>query len=168
MKAAITRFTFLTIACVAFATAQGGPGGSGGPGGKRAKFDPAKMLDRRTEFLATALNLTEAQKIEARTIFEKEQKDTLDIREKMVSSNEALRDAAKSDKSDMDIDALASTAGALHGSMLAVHTKASAQFYRLLTPEQREKFEKLRSAGPGRGGPGMGGPGGPGMYRGRR
>ena len=79
---------------------------------------------------------------------------------------EALRDAAKSDKSDVEIAALASTAGDLHASMLAAETKASAQLYRILTPEQREKFEKLRGAG--RGGPGMGGPGRPGMFRGRR
>ena len=154
MRSAITRLTFLTVTAAALAAAQTTPGEG------RPRFDPAKMLERRLEMLSTVLGLTEAQKGQAKTIFEAEQTALQALQGQVRPANEALRDAVQSNRTDTEIDTLAGTVGSLHGQRLAIQTKAAAQFYRILTPEQREKQSKLRM---GRGGPGMGMPGmGPG------
>jgi Spy/CpxP family protein refolding chaperone len=159
MSSAITRFTFLTITAAALAAAQTTPTEG------RPRFDPAKMLERRLEMLSTVLGLTEAQKVQAKTIFEAEHAALQVLQDQTRAANQALREAVQSNRTDTEIDTLAGTVGSLHGQRLAIQTKAAAQFYRILTPEQREKQNTLRRAGPGMGMPGMGpggmGPGGP-------
>jgi Spy/CpxP family protein refolding chaperone len=124
------------------------------------------MLERRLEMLATVLSLTEAQKAQAKTIFEAEQTALQTLQDQVRAANEALRDSVASNRTDTEIDTLAETVGSLHGRRLAIQTKAAAQFYRILTPEQREKQNTLRR---GMGMPGMG-PGGmaPGPMRRRQ
>lgn len=115
----------------------------------RGHFD----LDR----VAQALNLTDAQKAQARTIFEQARVAAQPIREQMKQNHEKLSAAAKISNNEADIQRLATEQGRLLGKVIAIHTEARAKFYQMLTPEQRVKDdqlhqqmrEKMRSERPG-------------------
>jgi Spy/CpxP family protein refolding chaperone len=162
MRSRITRIGFFLITTAAMALAQT----AGDSTADNAHFYPAQALARRIDMLATLLSLTEAQKTQATTIFQNEQTAVSALQTQVSAANTALRDAVKSNKTDTEIDTLAAAVGTLNGRALAIHTKASAAFYRILTAEQKVKYDTLRPmgmGGPGMGGPGMGGRGmGPG------
>ena len=64
-------------------------------------------------------------------------------------SAQALNDAAKSNAVDAAIDQLAAALGTTSGQLAAIHTKAFAKFYALLTTEQRTKLDELHANGRG-------------------
>jgi len=115
----------------------------------RDRFD----LDR----VAQALNLTDAQKAQAKTIFQQAQAAAKPIRQELKQNHEKLSAAAKMSNSEGDIQRLATEQGRLVGKLIAIHTEARAKFYQMLTPEQRVKDdqlhqqmrEKMRSEGSG-------------------
>ena len=119
---------------VGVVVAQGpGPGmRRGGPHGDRFK-----------EFLATSLGLTDAQKEQAKAIFDAARQSAEPFVAQLKQGHEATREAIKSGKSDQELQQLAERQGALMGQVAAVHTKAFAKFYALLTPEQKEKADKM-------------------------
>ena len=122
-----------------------GPGGPGGPGGPK---------QNRVDFLGTVLSLTDVQKTQAAAIFEQAQTASASLRETQAQQHAALQDAAKSNAADGTIDDLAATLGATSGQLAAIHTKAFAKFYALLTTEQRTKLDELHANGRGMRGPG--------------
>ncbi len=118
-----------------------GPGwGSGGPG-----------------YMASSLNLTDAQKQKAQSIFDSAHQQAQTLRDQMYEKRKAYWNSQKP-MSDAEIDKLAAERGELSAKMQATREKAFANFYNnVLTAEQRTKYDQLRaSAGPG---PGMGGRG---------
>lgn len=138
----------------------GRPGGWGA-GQQGTPPTPEEMQQRHIDRLAVVLSLTEAQKAEAGKIFAAAAQQSLPVREKIQSANTAIQDAVKAGNT-VAIDSHAAELGRLTGEMRAAHAKASAAFLKLLTAEQRTKWETL---GGGRGmgmGHGMG-PGGMGM-----
>lgn len=105
---------------------------------------------RRLELLATYLGLSEAQKKEARAIAEAAHKQAQQIIGELKSGHEEMAAAVKSGKSEAEIDHIAAAQGERTGRFAAVAGKAMANFYALLTPEQKDKLEKLRTAFRGR------------------
>jgi Spy/CpxP family protein refolding chaperone len=148
----MTKFTRFMIAAAFSATlmlAQG-PGGRRGPGGTPP--DPQQMAERRVNFLTRTLNLTDAQKSQATTIFTNAATAAQSIHTNMQTARQTLRDAVKKNDSAA-IDQAAQTIGNLTGQLTSIEGKANAAFYAILTPDQQTKFD----SGPGRGfGPGMG------------
>ena len=129
-------------------------GGRFGSGSQTA--DPQEMHERRLTFMATYLDLTEAQKQQATAIFDNAFKTSQTLQLLMQQAKLALQNAAKANAGASQIDALAAEVGKLMGQMRAVHAKAFAAFYQILTPVQREKLDKMHDSGMG----GLGGPGG--------
>jgi Spy/CpxP family protein refolding chaperone len=135
------------------------------PGNAR-RFGPAnapgtleERCEHRINFLALSLSLTDAQKEQARTIFQTACNQSEALQPFMQQTQQALRDAGKANASSSDIDALAAEVGKLMAQNRAIHTKALAAFYQILTPEQIEKFDQLhagRMGGPGRHGGALG------------
>jgi Spy/CpxP family protein refolding chaperone len=152
---------FLAAAALAAGSLYGQGGMPGGRcGGGNCQGDPPAMQARHLNFLSTFLELTETQKQQATTIFESAAKAAQTLHPLLQQAQTALHDAAKANASPTQIDALAADAGKLMGQMRAIHVKAFAAFYQILTPVQREKFDKMHEAGPGAFGPGAGlGPG---------
>ena len=115
----------------------------------RGHFD----MDR----VAQALNLTDAQKAQAQTIFQQAKMSAEPIRQELRQNRERLSAAAKMSNNEADIQKLATEQGRLLGKLIAIHTQARAKFYQMLTPEQRVKDdqlhqqmrEKMRSEVPG-------------------
>ncbi len=122
-----------------------------GPMGPR---DPAAMAERRIAFMTTLLNLTDAQTTQATTIFTNAANAAAPLQANLFEARQEMREAVKTNNAGA-IDQLSATIGNLTGQTTAIHNKAEAAFYALLTAEQRTKFDSF-----GRGGPGM--PGGPG------
>lgn len=96
-------------------------------------------LDR----VAQALNLTDAQKKQAQTIFQQAQLSAQPLRQELKQNREKLSAAAKLTNSETEIQKLATEQGRLMGKLIAIRTEASAKFYQMLTPEQRVKDDQL-------------------------
>ncbi|HEY3441061.1 MAG TPA: periplasmic heavy metal sensor [Paludibaculum sp.] len=139
--------TVVLAACAALPVMA--QGGMGGPGGGRGN---------RVDFLAGYLSLTADQKTAAKAIFDAAEASAQTVAGQMKSAHDALRQAIKDGKTDVELDTLSMPIGTLSGQITAIQAKAQAKFYALLTAEQKAKYDEMR------GGMGMGGfGGGPGM-----
>ncbi len=114
---------------------------------------------RRLNFLAGYLSLTDSQKAQAQTIFDNAAAASETVRGQMESARTNLTTAIKANASNAELDRLSAVIGTLHGNLTAIHAKAEAQFYAILTADQKTKYNEMP-------GPGAGGPGGPGGGRG--
>ncbi|MBL8241225.1 MAG: Spy/CpxP family protein refolding chaperone [Bryobacterales bacterium] len=119
------------------------PAGLGAP-------DPAQ----RYNFIAGYLNLTDSQKQQVKAIFSGSAEAREEGQGKMRSAREALYDAIKNNRSDLEIEQLAAVVGALHAQGEAGIAKQRKRLYNLLTDEQKLKFETLHQEMPGGGGRG--------------
>jgi periplasmic protein CpxP/Spy len=89
------------------------------------------------------LNLTDAQKAQAKTIFQQAKQTAKPIREQLKQNREALSAAVKANDT-AQIHSLSVQRGKLEGQMLAVRSEAQAKFYSNLTPDQRAKADQMR------------------------
>ena len=119
--------------------ADSGPGAFNTQEGRRGFVRGHLDLDR----LAQALNLTDTQKDQARTIFQQARQSAQPIRQELKQNREKLSAAAKITNSGSDIQKLATEQGRLLGKLIAIRTEAKAKFYQMLTPEQRVKDDQL-------------------------
>jgi periplasmic protein CpxP/Spy len=94
--------------------------------------------------LAQRLGLTDAQKAQAKTIFQQARVSAKPVREQLKQNRQALSAAVKAGKSDADLQKLAAVQGKLRGQMVAIRTEAFAKFYNELTPEQRAKADQMQ------------------------
>ena len=99
--------------------------------------------ERARQFLSTYLGLTDSQKTQAKEIFEAARAQAKPIAAQLKQGRKAVRDAVKAGKPDAELDALAAQQGALMGQLAAIRAKSHAKMYALLTPEQRDKLDKL-------------------------
>ncbi len=121
--------------------------------------DQQTMIQRRVDTLATMLNLTDAQKAQATTIFTNAITASQNIHQNMLTARDSLAGAIKTNDGAA-IDSLSVNIGNLMGQIVAIESKADAAFYALLTPDQQAKYEAMpRGYGGGMRGSGMMGPG---------
>ena len=160
MSNRLTRFMAVMATAAGLVLAQGPPSPGAGPrpGGPRGRglegTGPQEFQQRRLDFLATYLGLTDSQKDQAKSLFDAADQASRALRDPVRQAHQALDAAAKASKTDAEIDQLAAALGTLEGQLVAIRTKSSAKFYALLTPDQKEKFDKIPGAG-GFGGPPM-------------
>lgn len=100
----------------------------------------AKSFDR----LAARLNLTEQQRTQMRSIMQQARTEAAPIREQLRANHQQLAEAVKSGNQP-EIQRLSTQIGTLRGQMTAIHASAMQQGYSLLTAEQRQKADELRS-----------------------
>ena len=113
-------------------SAQGPAAGSG----------PARR-EKARQFLSTYLELTDSQKAQAKGISDAARAQAEPIAAQLKQGRTALRDAVKAGKPDAELDALGAQQGALMGQLAAIRAKSFAKMYLLLTPEQKDKLDKL-------------------------
>jgi hypothetical protein len=153
----IAKFS-LTLLAAAAAFAQTAP----------TPPDPATQAKMRVNMLSAQLNLTDAQKTSALSIFTAATTAAQTVQTSLQANRTSLADAIKANNT-ATIDQLAVTAGTLEGQLTAIDAKADAAFYAILTADQKTLYDSMPHGGPGFGRGGPGGPGGPGaMMRGRR
>ncbi len=119
--------------------------------------DGQSWAERRTQFLAMRLSLTDSQKQQVLTLFTASDQNSEALETKLSQARKNLRDASRRNAPYSEIDQLATSVGFLFGQVEAIKAKADAAVYNILTAEQRQKMER----GYGGGRRGMGGPGGP-------
>ncbi len=112
-----------------------GPGGFGGGG------------PRGIEYLTGYLSLTEAQANQAKTIFDGARTAAQTQTGAISAARESLKAAIKSNAT-ANIDSLAAQIGTAEGQITAINAKAQAQFYALLTAEQKTKYDAMGARGP--------------------
>jgi Spy/CpxP family protein refolding chaperone len=153
--------TFLGAAALTFAQT------SGTGSGTRTPPSPATLAQMRVNRLSAELNLTDAQKTTALSIFTTAYTSQQTVQTSVHTSRQSLSDAIKANNS-ATIDQLSATLGTLAGQMTSIEAKADAAFYAILTADQKTLYDAHPDGGFGPGGMG-GAPGGPGaMMRGRR
>jgi Spy/CpxP family protein refolding chaperone len=115
--------------------------------------------------MASSLNLTDAQKQKAQSIFDAAHRQTQQLREQMYDKRKAYWNSQKP-LTDAEIDKWSAERADLMAKMQSVRAKAFNNFYNdVLTAEQRAKYNDLHaSSGPG---PRMGGYGMCGRGQGR-
>lgn len=115
---------------------------------------PGQRLERRLEFLAAYLNLSEGQKAQFKAAYEalntKLQANIQKVQELRSKLQEAVRN------NPTLIPTLAAEIGKLHGEMIAARAQTIVSLRNLLTQEQRDKLDKLCPRGCGVGGLGAG------------
>ncbi len=86
------------------------------------------------------LNLTDTQKQQAQSIFSAAHQSAQSVNAQLKQSREALATAVKAGASDAEIDKLSNSMAPLMAQSTAIHTKAFAKFYSVLTQEQKDKM----------------------------
>ncbi len=90
-----------------------------------------------------ALNLTDAQRQQAKAIFQQAKQSAQPVVQQLKENREAIAAAVKADDTGR-IHQLTATQGRLRGQAMAVRADAMAKFYQTLTPVQRAKAEQMR------------------------
>jgi Spy/CpxP family protein refolding chaperone len=119
------------------------------PGPGDSARGPQAGPQKRIDFLAARLNLTDSQKQQATSIFNAEEEATKKLRESLEQAHKGLANAVKTRATDDQIDRLAGTMGTLVGQLTATQMKATTKFQAILTEEQRQKFDQLPGPGAG-------------------
>ena len=154
----LRKFTVLCAAAVLAGTlvfAQP-PGGTGTP---PAPPDPATMATLQVNQLTAQLNLTDAQKAQAITIFTNANTSAQPIQANMQTLQQSLATAVKANAT-ATITSVAGQIGTAQGQLTNINGLAQAAFYAILTADQQKIYNVMPMGGPG--GRGPGGPGGPG------
>jgi Spy/CpxP family protein refolding chaperone len=110
------------------------------PGSGQAAVRARAVVRQR---IAQALNLTDAQKQQARAIIQQTRQTVQPLRQELKQNRQALMAAVKAGKGDVEIHQLALTQGNLAGQLAAARLEALAKFYSTLTPEQRAKADLM-------------------------
>jgi len=101
--------------------------------------------DRMLRMTATALNMTDAQRAQARTIFQQARQSAQPVRQQLRETRKSLQAAVQSGNTGQ-IQQLASTEGSEIGQLTAIRSEAFAKVYQTLTPEQQQKLNSLEQA----------------------
>jgi Spy/CpxP family protein refolding chaperone len=94
--------------------------------------------------MMAALNLTETQKAQAKTIFSSARGQSKPVRAELRQNREAVAAAVKADNR-AQIEKLSSERGKLMAKLSATRGEAMASFYKTLTPEQRAKADQIQA-----------------------
>jgi Spy/CpxP family protein refolding chaperone len=95
--------------------------------------------------MASYLNLTTAQRAQAKSIFREAGQSAKPVRQQLMETRKSLQAAIKSGNSDQ-IQQLAATEGTEKGQLAAIRATAFAKLYPTLTPEQQQKLTEFQQS----------------------
>jgi len=108
------------------------------PAARMHRFAPRQHMMQQ-------LNLTAAQKEQAKSIWSATRQSTQAVREQLRTNREALATAVRNDNQGQ-IQKLAAAQGQLRGQLLAARSESMAKFYQILTPAQKAKIHQMHQA----------------------
>jgi Spy/CpxP family protein refolding chaperone len=123
--------TFLLPFCVAGMLAAQ----TAAPAPKHAHSDMVGRLSMR-------LKLTPGQQNQAQAIFKQSRADAKSLSPNLRDERVALKAAVKTDN-EAQIDQILQQNSQLNAQARAIHAKAMAKFYQILTPAQKAKFDRM-------------------------
>jgi Spy/CpxP family protein refolding chaperone len=103
---------------------------------------PAGMAQHQVQRYTTLLSLSPAQEEQATTFFTAEATARQNSRASERTAHQALEAAIKGNDT-ATIQSTATALGQIEGEVLAAHALAQAQFYAILTADQKTKFSQL-------------------------
>jgi Spy/CpxP family protein refolding chaperone len=103
---------------------------------------PAAMAQHEVQRYTTLLTLTPAQVEQATTFFTAEATARQNSRTSERAAHQALEAAIKANDA-ATIQSTSNTLGQMEGEAMAAHAMARAQFYAILTADQKTKFGEL-------------------------
>jgi Spy/CpxP family protein refolding chaperone len=140
------RFAALTLFSAVIAMAQPvsmRAGTSYGPIAVPGFLPPALDPMDPAGYWASALGLDSAQQASLKTILADQETADTALMSNLEQARAALAAGAKANNVDSDLDRLAAELGSVFAQATAVQAKAYARFYALLTPDQRQKLDKI-------------------------
>ena len=108
---------------------------------------PARHSQRHDHFakMAAALNLTDTQKSEMKSIFQEARQSAQPVRQQLKQTRQSLQAAVQAGNSDQ-IQQLSATEGTEIGQLAAIHASARAKMFKMLTPDQQQKLPTLQAS----------------------
>jgi Spy/CpxP family protein refolding chaperone len=91
--------------------------------------------------LSSRFSLTVDQQQQAKTIFQQSREQMKALAPKLKEERQAVASAVKTDN-EKQIDQVLQSDASLNAQARAIHAKAMAKFYQILTPEQKAKFDQ--------------------------
>ena len=140
MKTYLTRLATVAALAAGMAFAQTPAPATSQPTPGKAATNPRAAMRHR---MLKALNLTPAQKQQAKSIFQQTKQNVQPIAQQAKQNREALAAAVKANDS-ATIQRLAAQQGTLQGQVLAMRSESMAKFYATLTPDQRTKADQIQ------------------------
>jgi LTXXQ motif family protein len=104
---------------------------------------PIPGLTDPLAFWGSYLGLDASQQSSVRAILADQQNSADTLRANLEQARAALNTAQKANSSDLEIERRAGDLGTALGQMIAAQAKAYTRLYALLTPDQKQKFDKL-------------------------
>ena len=130
----------LVVTATVFALAQGFSGMGMHGKGMHGQGSHEQML----QHLATALNLTDAQKQQVQAIMDATHSSIKDIHARLEETHKQLAAATANGQFDeAQVRTLANQQGQLEADVTVEHFRAMSKVFAVLTPEQRVKAEAL-------------------------
>jgi hypothetical protein len=116
--------------------------------------DPATIVARKVDHLTKLLGLSTTQAGQATTYFTEALTAITPLETTLHTDRQSLQTAIKANDA-ANIETLSTNVGSLNGQVLALQSKADAQFYAILSPGQQTTLNASRGHGEGYGhGPG--------------
>ena len=145
---------FATVGAVAVAglMALANPAAAHGGFGKGRGGGKLFTSSFQIAYIARELDMTEEQKAQLREVLDAARPEADRLADAMVNSREAMKAYRESDRySEEDIRAIADEKGKLVADMMVLHARVHTQIKAILTPDQLERFEKMRTRHRGKG-----------------
>jgi Spy/CpxP family protein refolding chaperone len=107
----------------------------------------AQDFHRRPMFarLARRLNLTDAQRQQAKGIFQGLRAQAQPVRAQLRQSRVALMDAAVAGKSTDELNQIAQAQASQAAQLSVLRAQAFGKFYSILTPAQQQQFQTMQA-----------------------
>ncbi len=142
---AVAGAVALTIGLAGTALAQPGPGGKRGPAGPRGQMGGALggLLAVHPDLPLPALNLSDAQREQVRTILQSHRDEGRAINAKASGALEALRSATAGHVDEGAVGQHSQALGAAIGEAALLRAKVRTEVLAVLTPEQQAEATKI-------------------------
>jgi Spy/CpxP family protein refolding chaperone len=134
MKRYLATLTVLGAMAASMAIAQTAPSAQA----------PARAHSRKE--MLQSLDLTPAQTQQARSIFQNTHRQVQPLAQQLRQDRQSLRAAIQAGNTGQ-IQQLSTAMGTLQGQMIAIRSAGRAQFYALLTPDQKAKVPQFQPKG---------------------
>ena len=103
------------------------------------------MHAQRTGFFAKALNLTNDQKAQMKTIMQKEHPTLKPLMKQERQINQQLRQYVEGPYDEVKVRALAAQKSQIETELTVAHTRIHNQMYQLLTTDQQSKLKEMEA-----------------------
>jgi len=141
MKNRVVTIAGATLLAAGMIFAQTDTAPAPNPPAAHGRFHRGGMMGR----LAYRLNLTDAQRQQAKGIFQDLRTQSQPIRAQLKESRQALMNAAQSGQSADQINQLAQAEAAPLAQLAALRAQAFGKLYAILTPAQQQQFQAMQS-----------------------